>query len=159
MGTRAMTVVRETYKLNGKQKTKTVTAMYRQYDGYEEGHGLELAEFINSRKFVNGMSGDEEVFNGVGCFAAQMIYHFKKGKAGGFYLYPHDETGGCSYKYEVIVDFDKIQENKNYSPLLKIYECGYMTKTDKYVNKNKLIFSGTASEFIQKVKEEVEEPA
>jgi hypothetical protein len=159
MGTRAMTVVKETYQLNGKQKTKTVTSMYRQFDGYEEGHGLELAEFINSREFVNGMSGKKEVFNGVGCFAAQMICHFKEGKAGGFYLYPHDETGGCSYKYEVIVDFDKIEKMKKYTPILKVYECGYMTKNDKYVNKNKLIFSGTASKFIQKIKEKVEEPA
>ena len=44
MGTRSLTFVKEQ---NGR-KVSTYVCMYRQYDGYPSGHGLELAEFLGS---------------------------------------------------------------------------------------------------------------
>jgi len=90
MGTRSLTRVIETYRDDKKDKQVNVTLvnMYRQYDGYPSGHGVELVDFINSGKVVNGLGADDRnVFNGAGCLAAQMIAHFKNG-AGGFYLMP-----------------------------------------------------------------------
>ena len=46
MGTRSLTYVFETYKSDdGVEEHVPLINLYRQYDGYMEGHGLELAEF------------------------------------------------------------------------------------------------------------------
>jgi hypothetical protein len=50
MGTRSLTFVKEQ---NGR-KASTYVCMYRQYDGYPSGHGLELAEFLKGKRLVNG---------------------------------------------------------------------------------------------------------
>jgi hypothetical protein len=80
--------------------------MYRQYDGYLEGHGLELATFLTRGKLVNGLSGkDQMVFNGMGCLAAQMIAYFKT-EAGQFYLHAPvlNQDAGQEYEYHVFRD-------------------------------------------------------
>ena len=46
MGTRSLTFV-----YDGKEP---MINMYRQYDGYPQGHGKELADFLNSGTMVNG---------------------------------------------------------------------------------------------------------
>jgi hypothetical protein len=137
MGTRSLTTFIDTYeKKDGKQgKTKIVT-MYRQFDGYPDGHGMELADFLNKGKMVNGIGLDETelVYNGMGCLAAQAIAHFKDGP-GNFYLY-RGGTINCweEYRYEVI-------NNGVRNPLiLRCYD----------VYKKKWIFSGTPAEFIEK---------
>jgi hypothetical protein len=81
MGTRCLTAFEDE---NGEE----FALLYRQYDGYPEGHGAELAEFLEGKRLVNGMSGDEsKIFNGMGCLAASVVAHFKDGP-GSFYLYP-----------------------------------------------------------------------
>lgn len=82
MGTRSLTYV---YDTNG----TPLVCMYRQFDGYPAGHGVDLTQFLNSGKMVNGLPFGEEgvLFNGMGDLAAQMVAHFKEGP-GGFYLYP-----------------------------------------------------------------------
>jgi hypothetical protein len=80
MGTRSLTVF-------GKGEEEIVV-MYRQWDGYPEGYGKELAEFLNGFVIVNGIRGDEpkKSANGLDCLAAQVIKHFKT-EIGGTYLY------------------------------------------------------------------------
>ena len=51
MGTRSLTFVYE--------ENKPIINMYRQFDGYPEGHGAELAEFLLSGEMVNGFSQTE----------------------------------------------------------------------------------------------------
>lgn len=151
MGTRSLTRVIETYKDNGKEKKDILVTMYRQFDGYPSGHGMELAEFIKSGKVVNGISvGDtQEVFNGAGCFAAQMISHFKGDEAGGFYIYANSvKDAGQDYEYHVIINYDT-KEIK-----LICFEYGYINKAGNYVDKKRKLFEGTADEFIQFVKKE-----
>src|SRR5690348_16714806 len=93
MGTRSLTRVFD--------KGAEILCLYRQFDGYPDGHGAELADFVLSRTFVNGISGDRRVFNGMGCFAAQLVAHFKT-DAGGFYiLAPGSNDCGEEYVYEV----------------------------------------------------------
>ena len=63
-----------------------ITCVYRQYDGYPQGHGKELADFLNSGVMVNGFGQSEQKqFNGIGCLAAQFIAEFKNG-VGGIYI-------------------------------------------------------------------------
>jgi hypothetical protein len=70
------------------EKPEAIINMYRQYDGYPTGHGAELAEFISAGRLVNGFkSGEEFVFNGMGCLAASLIANFKQ-SPGGFYIHP-----------------------------------------------------------------------
>jgi len=73
--------------------------MYRQMDGYPEGHGKELAEMLSGMKMVNGLSIDQpaKLANGMPCLAAQIVAHFKEGP-GGIYLYPAG-TRDCGEEY------------------------------------------------------------
>lgn len=46
MGTRSITKFIE--------EGKEICGLYRQFDGYPEGHGKELAEFLQNMPIVNG---------------------------------------------------------------------------------------------------------
>ena len=62
MGTRSLTYVYV--------EDTPIMCMYRQFDGYPSGHGVELAEFLTQIEMGNGISGEPELFsfaNGMGC--------------------------------------------------------------------------------------------
>lgn len=84
----------------------TVCKIYQQYDGYIEGVGKELADFLQDCNLVNGISGGQEgrVCNGMGCLAAQFVAEHKDG-AGGFYMVPFDADDE-SYNYVVNSPWD-----------------------------------------------------
>lgn len=142
MGTRSLTTFISTWKdeKTNKVKNDKIVTMYRQYDGYPTGHGLQLAEFLAQGKLVNGISsGDKQlVFNGMGCLAAQVVAEFKDGP-GNIYLH-RGGTTNCweEYHYEVIGN----EEDKTLT--LKCYEV---------YDKKKLLFSGTPQEFLEKYAE------
>ena len=72
MGTRSLTVFND-----GKEE---IAVMYRQYDGYPEGHGLDLADFLMGKTLINGIGGNYDAtnaFNGMGCLTASVIAYFK----------------------------------------------------------------------------------
>lgn len=76
MGTRATTVIRN-------EEGDVILTMYRQMDGYFNGHGREIVDFISKGKLVNGFSfGSKfgEVFNGMGDLACQLVAHLKRPK-------------------------------------------------------------------------------
>ncbi len=102
MGTRSITRVIETWP---GQEPQTLVTMYRQYDGYIDGHGHDLAKFLAPLRITNGISGDSaNTANGGGCLAAQMVAHFKPlFGVGGIYLQSAD-SGNESYNYEIHVD-------------------------------------------------------
>lgn len=80
--------------------------IYQQYDGYLEGVGKELCEWLEDKIIVNGFSSDDkrDIANGVGCLVAQYISDKKNG-VGNFYIYPIGEGKGyCDYNYTVIID-------------------------------------------------------
>jgi hypothetical protein len=80
MGTRCLTVFKE-------QDGSEIAVMYRQFDGYPDGHGRELADFLKGKKIVNGLSCDTSmVFNGMGCLSASVVAHFKD-RPGDIYLH------------------------------------------------------------------------
>lgn len=107
MGTRSLTFV---YDGND-----AMINMYRQFDGYPSGHGLELSEFLNSfEEITNGYAFDDQrkIANGMGCLAAQLIANFKTG-VGGFYIYPVT-TNDCGQEYEYHIYQDRVIV-KNYN--------------------------------------------
>ena len=140
MGTRSLTHVIQTWndEKTGKQKKQYLMTMYRQYDGYPSGMGVDLADFLKNGVVVNGISMGEKrrVFNGAGCLAAQLVAHFKDG-AGGFYLYkPMSKDCGEEYTYEIVVGW----ETKEIT--LRCFQIGYINKQNKYVNKRRKLFEG-----------------
>lgn len=137
MGTRSTTLIIEKQKDDaGKIKLVKVCKFYKQFDGYPSGLGLDIANFLDSGKLVNGFSLDSNKieFNGAGCLAGQLITNFKKG-TGGVYMIPTSE-GGQQYNYKIIVlsPFYKADG----SPDIEIVMSG----DEK--------FKGTPKEFIEK---------
>jgi hypothetical protein len=100
MGTRCLTIVED-------EDGKELVTLYRQFDGYPDGHGAELKSFLKGFKIVNGIGARNapKTANGAGCFAAQLVAHFKrKSRLGGFYLYPAGTRDvGEEYTYRVRV--------------------------------------------------------
>jgi len=134
MGTRSLTFVYD--------EQDVIINMYRQYDGYPSGHGLELAEFLAQFTMVNGLSVNEtrKVANGMGCLAAQLVSNFKVGEAGQFYLYPATATDcGQDYEYHVYKDAQGLR--------VRITDRGCNMFGLTMSDKNEAIFDGTVMEF------------
>lgn len=129
MGTRSLTVVQE--------GDTEIVVMYRQFDGYLEGHGKDLAEFLDGIPVVNGIGDNRKVFNGVGCLAASLVAHFKDG-AGSIYLYPAG-TRDCGEEYTYIIKAEQptygFGDASNTYPTLEIEAYGSP------------VFKGTVEEF------------
>jgi hypothetical protein len=118
--------------------------MYRQFDGYPEGHGIDLAEFLSGITIVNGLSLDDNsgIANGMGCLAAQIVAHFKT-DPGGIYLYPPGTNDVWEeYTYKVSAGSD-----------------GNIVMTCKAVYNDEELFSGAPEDFIEWVKTPEEEVA
>lgn len=113
MGTRSLTYI---YNGTKADMGKPMVCMYRQFDGYPEGHGEELANFLLSGNLVNGIpaNNDERLFNGMGCLAAQMVCYFKK-DCGGIYLYAPELGQDCwqEYEYHVWEDIVRVTDTEN----------------------------------------------
>lgn len=107
MGTRCLTRVID-------EDGNILVTLYRQMDGYPDGHGSELADFLKPYKIINGISGCKsgKVANGAGCLAAQLVSHFKT-DVGGFYLVPckKDLNHDQEFEYDVVVNKSKITVN------------------------------------------------
>lgn len=73
MGTRCLTVVKD-----GGKDDKDIICLYRQFDGYPDGHGVALHRLFGDFVIVNGLGGQSpNVANGMGCLAAQLVAKLK----------------------------------------------------------------------------------
>ena len=139
MGTRSLTFIKE------KHDKEYSINMYKQYDGYPKGYGLDLAKYLNKFTIVNGfsMSDERKIANGVSCLIAQLVSNFKQ-EVGGIYIYPTKDTDcGQNYEYHISVD-DNSGEIEIY-----VKENGYVIN-DKYIDDARTIFKGSPKEFIKK---------
>ena len=130
MGTRSLTYIKEEYEDND----NTIICMYRQYDGYLIGHGIELAEFLQDFTVVNGYNTltPARSANGMSCLAAQLVAHFKDG-IGNIYLYPPNTSDvGEEFIYTISLTNDEI----------------YIEVKDVW--SNKIVFIGTPTELIER---------
>lgn len=121
---------------------KSYVNMYRQFDGYMEGMGVDLAEFLLPFTIVNGIGLKEsrKIANGAGCLAAQLVAHFKE-DSGGVYLHPtNGKPGDCweEYIYTIFVTDDQKKDNI----IIAVYD----------VWKKDTIFVGNPAELLTKVK-------
>lgn len=90
------------------EQTIPLCNIYQQFDGYLEGVGIELAEWLSKKKIINGIgSGQdtEEYANGIGCLAAQFIRDHKT-RVGGLYITNQDDSQ--EYNYSVFPKGDSI---------------------------------------------------
>ena len=102
MGTRSLTHVKD-------KKGKTIVTIYCQFDGYPEGMGQDLLNFIKGGQVVNGFGMGAEfgqVFNGIEDFAAQLVTHLKGDQVGNVYLYPPNSKD-CWEDYVYTIKPDK----------------------------------------------------
>lgn len=110
MGTRCLTRVFD----SSQDGEREILCLYRQFDGYPDGHGKELGQFVSGLRIIDGIRFglDEQggTANGMGCLAAQLVAHFKLkprpgGVVGGFYIHaPGTKNVGEDYVYEVRAD-------------------------------------------------------
>ena len=130
---------RSTMKFIRKENNKltSLVSIYRQYDGYIDGVGHELAKYLLSKKIVNGIPINDNsgrIANGFGCLIAQYIRDFKT-EPGNLYITDMDDKE--EYNYEVIFDDDKYFDGEyNVDDLITI-------KVDSYPN-----FEGKPSELL-----------
>ena len=104
MGTRSLTHVLD-------EDNNTIITLYRQYGGYPDGHGADIYNQFGNLTIINGIGMGQsapEYANGIGCFAAQLVAHFKKG-IGGIYLYkPNSSDCWEDYTYYISPKEDKL---------------------------------------------------
>ena len=136
MGTRSLTKVFRKWEDNfGDKKREPFTTMYRQMDGYLEGHGQDLAEFLSQFTIVNGIRIDEtrKIANGIDCLAAQMFAHFKTEPGHIYCMHPSIQDCGEEYIYEIEKDGEDI--------LITVYD----------VWNSKEIFHGTPEKLLEEI--------
>jgi hypothetical protein len=105
MGTRSITHI--TFSHEGAQAP--IVSFYRQFDGYPEGHGLEMAEFLAGFPKHNVPFGQRAIGNshkGHGDLAFQLLAHLKQEP---FNLYPIP-AGGSNMGEEYVYEVDFAQE-------------------------------------------------
>jgi len=124
--------------------------LYRQYDGYPDGHGKDLYDIISSIVVVNGIGGDyESVFNGPECLAVVMVGMLKEDNrghfgAGNIYLYPVDEDAIEDFNYKIFYERVSGDWKTEYTePLIEVSTYG-----------GKRIFKGSLEEFGEFVSQE-----
>lgn len=121
---------------NGKKNL--LASIYQQFDGYIEGVGYELAEFLIQKKLVNGIPlGVDCVHyaNGPGCLAAQYIAQ-NKTEIGNLYMTTEDDTQ--EYNYEVYIDMEQyFSDPESCIPWIEVKSYS-----------NELIFKGTPKELL-----------
>tara|TARA_R100001480_G_scaffold146513_1_gene145114 strand:+ start:256 stop:672 length:417 start_codon:yes stop_codon:yes gene_type:complete len=105
MGTRATIKIakREEGVSFSEKPDKFIVSIYHHFDGYPEYLGVTLANYLEDKKIVNGLSGDRDapVFNGLGCMAASIIKELKE-EAGNVYIEdPEHPSSWLSYEYVV----------------------------------------------------------
>lgn len=130
MGTRSTISFIEKDK-NGES---TVAYVYQQFDGYLEGVGKSLSEWLMPKIMVNGIPDyNHNYANGITDLAAQYVHDFKDG-IGSLYLYA--PTWGtkdwCDYNYKVIHNFDN---NGNADDVLTIEITNWDDKEPFFVGK------------------------
>ena len=103
MATRAMISIakREEGVSFSEEPNKTIVDIYHHWDGYPEGLGVTLADYLNGKKVTNGLGRDNDnLFNGMGCLAASLVAELKDGP-GDVYIEPRESHGWIDYQYYI----------------------------------------------------------
>ena len=122
-----------------------VCCVYKHFDGYIEGLGHSLAEWLKGMTLINGISNKEQeghdYANGIGCLAAKWIAD-NKTETGDIYMCSSDAQE--EYNYDVIL---KRQNMRMFAvDGTKADDCIVVTVRN---SKGNLIFSGSPSELLE----------
>ena len=103
MGTRSLTFILD--------MGTPLVCIYRQFDGYPDGHGKDLANMLWDKKICNGIGINQSEgnwSNGMDDLAPQIIYELKKDHyLGGIYIMPIDTRNvGEEYIYTIYLGDD-----------------------------------------------------
>lgn len=141
MGTRSKTSF---IKKMGNKRVHMVS-IYQQYDGYIEGLGYEIANYILDKKIVNGFSlGDNSnKANGFDCLVAQFIRDFKH-DIGGLYITTEDNTQ--EYNYDVIFDEDLYYDRDTLMTSIETNDLFKIIVTDW---NDKKLFEGSLKDLLE----------
>lgn len=143
MESKSLTKVIQVYSRedqNGKETriTNVLANIYREADGYIEGHGRDLATFLQGIRIENGFVplASKKIVDGACSLAVQIIVHLQK-TTGNIYLEPIDEDRyGQQYEYHITVDED----------------IGTIEMKIVDVRHKKTIFEGKPDELMKKLK-------
>jgi hypothetical protein len=127
MGTHALVRFQE-QRTDGKIDVYVV--IYFQYDGYLDGVGMDLYQFITSKPIVNGYTDEFKEFNGYDCMIAQYIAKFKRG-AGNMYMCPANVIMDEHYNYTVT--YNKSSKDPNMKFLFTVNDSKDMS-LDQFKN-------------------------
>ncbi len=103
MSTRSITSIRSRWD---NQDWETNTVVYRHSDGYLDGHGKWLYEFLNGLEVVNGIPGamPSRYANGPGRLAGQLVAKLEKDGHGPD-LHTEDVDMGQEFHYQIDVQY------------------------------------------------------
>ena len=110
MGTRATIKIakREEGVSFSEKPERFMVSIYHHFDGYPEGLGVTIADYLDGKKIVNGLGGDRGgVFNGLGCMAASIIAELKDEPGNVYIEDPENPSGWINYEYYVWGDYGK----------------------------------------------------
>tara|TARA_R110002051_G_scaffold1110_2_gene5607 strand:- start:265 stop:693 length:429 start_codon:yes stop_codon:yes gene_type:complete len=134
MGTRAMINIarREEGVSFSEKPDKVMVSIYNHYDGYPEGLGVTLANYLNGKIIVNGLGKDNyRVFNGLGCLAASLIAELKDGPGNIYIEDPKRKHTWIDYEYYVWGDNHK----DIWISVFEYGDCIFVGKPDKLLEK------------------------
>ena len=81
---------------------KTIVEIYNHYDGYPEGLGVTLADYLDGYHIVNGLGREgDKLFNGLGCMAASIITYLKDGPGNIYIEDPESKHDWLDYEYVI----------------------------------------------------------
>lgn len=123
-----------------------VAQVYQQYDGYLEGVGKSLVEWLMPKIMVNGIPDYEHDYaNGIGDLAAQYVHDFKD-RIGYLYLYSPewDAEEWCDYNYKIIQNISNNGYTGNADDVLTIVVTNW--------NNEEPLFVGKPSELLEYIK-------
>ena len=111
---------------------KKIVSIYHHYDGYPEGHGLDLSAFLNNFRVVNGLGVNipKKTANGMGCLAASLVAELKDGP-GNVYIEDRGTHGWIDYYYVIWGDTDK----EIWISIFDEGECIFVGKPEKLLEK------------------------
>ena len=122
-----------------------VCCVYKHFDGYIEGLGHSLAEWLKGMTLINGISNKEQeghdYANGIGCLAAKWIAD-NKTETSDIYMCGSDAQE--EYNYDVILKRQNMRVLAVYGT--KADDCIVVTVRN---SKGNLIFSGSPSELLE----------
>lgn len=141
MGTRSVTQVTHQW-VGGKGKVVHDASIYRHWDGYLDGHGKWLADFLKDTVVTNGSIDGAKNFNGPGRLAAGIVHALIEDGHDPD-LMPQDTECGQEYEYHIHV----LYADKGGSLTVKVLE-GPMTMFGMGGEDcTSEIFNGTVKEF------------